>query len=136
MECDETPEGEENSGEEEEEFSELTLVDGIISRKIKRLVGKQIALQHFLNLSFSRLNPGEEVKRIWAISRKVDEESHPDDWKKIGVNSDIRAYTDHPGACSFKAPAVDVEAPELKYRDKKEAEKKVTYFSTKSPTVV
>ena len=43
---------------------------------------------------------------------------------KISVIPEIRIYTEHPEARSFKAPEVDPEAPELKYKDKKEREKK------------
>ena len=43
----------------------------------------------------------------------------------MGSLPNVKAYTDHPGAGMFKAPEVDPQAPNLKFKDKKDREKKV-----------
>ena len=80
---------------------------------------------------FSRVKPSEEVISVWAQARKITDEDQSQDWKKIVVSSEVKAYTDHPAARCFKAPLADAEAPELKYKDKKDNEKKVsdTFFT-------
>ena len=74
---------------------------------------------------FSRVKPSDEAITVWAQARRITEEDQSQDWKKIVLGTEVKAYTDHPAAKCFKAPSADAEAPDLKYKDKKENEKKV-----------
>ena len=96
------------SGKDDDDEEPETLVDGVESKSFKK-----------------RIKPSPEVLRLWAKSRKVTDDYNAEDWKKTAFNPDIKAYTSHPGAKSFKAPSVDSETPPLKYKEQKEFEKKV-----------
>lgn len=96
------------SSKEEDEDDDETLVDGVESRKFR-----------------SRMKPADEVVRLWAQARRSTDDYSAEDWKKMPAIPDVKSYTSHPGARSFKAPGVDSEAPALKYKEQKEHEKKV-----------
>ena len=85
-----------------------TLVDGVESKRFKK-----------------RVKPAGETVRLWTQARKVTDDYNAEDWKKTISNPVVQQYTSHPGAKSFKAPAVDSEVPQLKYKEQKEFEKKV-----------
>jgi len=101
------------SGKEDDDEEPETLVDGVESKSFKK-----------------RVKPSPEVLRLWAKSRKVTDDYNAEDWKKTAFNPDIKAYTSHPGAKSFKAPSVDSETPPLKYKEQKEFEKKAEIIQT------
>ena len=95
------------SPREDDDEEDETLVDGVESRKFR-----------------SRTKPSDEVVRLWAQARRSTDDYSAEDWKKTPANADVKSYTSHPGARSFKAPAVDSEAPALKYKERKDHEKK------------
>jgi hypothetical protein len=97
------------SGKDDDDEEAETLVEGVESKSFKK-----------------RIKPSSEVLRLWAQSRKVTDDYNAEDWKKTAFNPDIKTYTSHPGAKSFKAPCVDSETPALKYKEQKEFEKKVS----------
>ena len=72
-----------------------------------------------------RVSPSAETVQVWAKARKITEDYDMDEWKKTTKVPSILKYTAHLGARCFKAPAVDSEVPNLKYKDQKESEKKV-----------
>ena len=96
------------SDDDDDRLEDESLVDGVESKKFKR-----------------RVKPTEEVLRLWAQARKATDDYHEEDWKKTPSNPDIKTYTAHPSAKSFKAQTVDAEAPALKYKEQKDHEKKV-----------
>ena len=100
-------ESERDDDDEEDE----TLIDGVESKKFR-----------------SRTKPTDEVVRLWAQARRVTDDYAAEDWKKTPSNADVKTYTSHPAAKSFRAPAVDSEAPALKYKEQKDHEKKVSFF--------
>ena len=65
-----------------------------------------------------------ETVQLWAQYRKKTTDFRPDDWRTMGSLPNVKAYTDHPGAVMFKAPECDPQAPSLKFKDKKDREKK------------
>lgn len=99
------------SPREDEDEEDETLIDGVESRKFR-----------------SRTKPTDEVVRLWAQARRSTDDYSSEDWKKTPANADVKSYTSHPGAKSFKAPGVDSEAPALKYKEQKDHEKKVIYL--------
>ena len=101
------------SGKEDDDEEAETLVEGVESKSFKK-----------------RIKPSSEVLRLWAQSRKVTDDYNAEDWKKTAFNPDIKTYTSHPGAKSFKAPCVDSETPPLKYKEQKEFEKKAEIMQT------
>ena len=98
--------------DDDENMEDESLVDGVESKNFKR-----------------RVQPTQEVLRLWAQARKATDDYHEEDWKKTPSNSDIKTYTAHPSAKSFKAQTVDAEAPALKYKEQKDNEKKVIFHS-------
>ena len=103
--------GDYESGKDDDDEEAETLLEGVESKSFKK-----------------RIKPSSEVLRLWAQSRKVTDDYNAEDWKKTAFNPDIKTYTSHPGAKSFKAPGVDSETPALKYKEQKEFEKKVLYW--------
>lgn len=99
------------SERDEDDEEDETLIDGVESRKFR-----------------SRTKPTDEVVRLWAQARRVTDDYHSEDWKKTPSNADVKTYTSHPAAKSFKAQSVDSEAPALKYKEQKDHEKKVSFF--------
>ena len=53
----------------------------------------------------------------------------------MGSLPNVKAYTDHPEAVMFKAPEVDPQAPALKFKDKKDREKKLEKLQTMTGAV-
>ena len=98
--------------DDDENMEDESLVDGVESKNFRR-----------------RVQPTQEVLRLWAQARKVTDDYHEEDWKKTPSNPDIKTYTTHPSAKSFKAQTVDAEAPALKYKEQKDNEKKVILHS-------
>lgn len=98
--------------DDDENMEDESLVDGVESKKFKR-----------------RVQPTQEVLRLWAQARKATDDYHEEDWKKTPSNPDVKTYTAHPSAKSFKAQTVDAEAPALKYKEQKDNEKKVIFHS-------
>ena len=75
----------------------------------------------------ARVAPEAGTKQLWGQYRKKTNEFRPDDWRKPGSQVNIKAYTEHPEALMFKAPEIDAEAPDLRFKDRKEREKKVSF---------
>ena len=99
---------EESSHDEEEHETEHeeSLMEGLQSYKISR-----------------RIKPAQVVLDAWAKTRKMTSDFQPEDWKKYNEDPNVKLYTMHPGASSFKAPEADPECPPL-FKDGKELEKK------------
>ena len=98
-----------DQGEEEQEDDDICLVDEIDSKAVKQ-----------------RVAPSDETVSAWARARKVSSDYSMDEWTKFVKIPSVTKYTSHPGAKSFKAPAVDGEVPQLKYKEQKIAEKRVS----------
>ena len=82
-----------------------------------------------------RMNPSMETIQLWAQYRKKTTDFRPDDWRVMGSMANVKSYTDHPGAVMFKAPEVDPQAPNLKFKDKREREKKLEKLQTMAGAV-
>ena len=93
---------------DDDKFEEVSLGDMMESKAFKH-----------------RVSPSAETVQVWAKARKITEDYDMDEWKKTTKVPSILKYTAHLGARCFKAPAVDSEVPNLKYKDQKESEKKV-----------
>lgn len=82
-----------------------------------------------------RVEPSMETVQLWGQYRKKTTDFRPDDWRIMGTLPNVKAYTDHPGAVMFKAPEVDPQAPTLKFKDKKDREKKLEKLQTMAGAV-
>ena len=77
-----------------------------------------------------KVEPTMETTQLWAQYCKKTTDFRTDDWRIMGSLPNVKAYTDHPGAAMFKAPEVDPQAPNLKFKDKKDREKKLEKLQT------
>ena len=98
----------ESSNEEEEDASEIS--DRFGATK-KRHVPEQMA------------------EFLWGQARKAGSDFTEDEWKTVNQTSLIRGYNSHPDAVMFSAPLADVECPDLKFKEKVDLEKQVSFVS-------
>ena len=75
-----------------------------------------------------------ETIQLWAQYRKKTTYFRPDDWRVMGPQANVKFYTNYPGVM-FKAPEADLQAPSLKFKDKKDREKKMEKLQTMSGAV-
>ena len=95
--------------EEDHDDYDICLIDEIESKAVKQ-----------------RVSPSDETVSAWARARKISSDYSVKEWTKSVKIPSVTKYTTHPGARSFKAPAVDGEVPQLEYREQKDAEKRVS----------
>ena len=93
--------GDDDEGDDSEEEEDANLMD-FVHKKSKK-----------------RVEPSMETVQLWGQYRKRTSDFRPDDWRTMGGLFNVKAYTDHPLAVMFKAPEVDPQAPNLKFKDKK-----------------
>jgi hypothetical protein len=73
----------------------------------------------------NRNAPEQMAQFLWGQARKIGSDFTKDEWKTVNQKSLIKSYTAHPEASMFDSQMVDVECPDLKFKEKVDLEKQV-----------